>query len=384
MAGAALQVGSGAHGRARRHGARQAGVDRRRCGELSGCAMLTSFETSDIESAAQEGRASRACRQVVRLTWRLARRVAILLAVSVVIFAVLRLLRADPVAMLMAPNASLADITALRHTLGLDQPVAVQYTRWLGGMLHGDFGHSLQNGQPIGPVLAAALPTTIQLLCGGLLLGVSGGIASGIYAFGRRDTVAEKVSELVNGLAISIPDFLWGILLILAPIDNQYTVARHTGALLIDTLIDGQFAAFGNALLHLVLPCVALGMGIAPPLMRILRSSLLDTYAEEYIAAARLRGLSEAQILFRHGLRNAALPTINVLAMQVSLLIGGTLLIEKVFGMPGIGSLMVNAIGARDLPMIQALALVYAVIVQGVNALTDAFEVLFNPRLRLE
>jgi len=358
--------------------------------------MLTSFETSGIESAAQEGRALRACRQVVRLTWRLARRVAILLAVSVVIFAVLRLLRADPVAMLMAPNASLADITALRHTLGLDQPVTVQYARWLGGMLHGDFGHSLQNGQPIGPVLAAALPTTIQLLCGGLLLGINGGIASGIYAFSRRDTLAEKVSELVNGLAISIPDFLWGILLILAfgialkwlpflgPIDNQYTVARHTGALLIDTLIDGKFAAFGNALLHLVLPCVALGMGIAPPLMRILRSSLLDTYAEEYIAAARLRGLSEAQILFRHGLRNAALPTINILAMQVSLLIGGTLLIEKVFGMPGIGSLMVNAIGARDLPMIQALALVYAVVVQGVNALTDAFEVLFNPRLRIE
>jgi peptide/nickel transport system permease protein len=358
--------------------------------------MLTSFETSGIESSVREGRASRACRQVVRLAWRLARRVAILLAVSVVIFAVLRLLRADPVAMLMAPNASLADITALRHTLGLDQPVTVQYARWLGGMLHGDFGHSLQNGQPIGPVLAAALPTTIQLLCGGLLLGVGGGIASGIYAFSRRDTVAEKVSELVNGLAISIPDFLWGILLILAfgialkwlpflgPIDNQYTVALHTGALLIDTLIDGQFAAFGNALLHLVLPCVALGMGIAPPLMRILRSSLLDTYAEEYIAAARLRGLSEAQILFRHGLRNAALPTINILAMQVSLLIGGTLLIEKVFGMPGIGSLMVNAIGARDLPMIQALALVYAVVVQGVNALTDAFEVLFNPRLRIE
>lgn len=358
--------------------------------------MLTSFDTSVMVSLPQHGRLARMWRQALRLVLRLARRFAMLLAVSAVIFAVLRLLRADPVAMLMAPNASIAEITALRHSMGLDQPLLVQYARWLGGMLHGDFGHSIQNDQPIGPLLAAALPTTIQLLGGGLLLGISAGIASGIYAFSRRDTMAEKAAELLNGLAISIPDFLWGILLILmfgialkwlpflGPIDNQYVVVRHTGALLIDTLIDGQFTAFGNVLMHLVLPCVALGMGIAPPLMRILRSSLLDTYAEEYIAAARLRGLSESQILFRHGLRNAALPTINILAMQVSLLIGGTLLIEKVFGMPGIGSLMISAIGARDLPLIQAVALVYAVVVQAVNGLTDAAELLLNPRLRVQ
>ncbi|MDE1180017.1 ABC transporter permease [Paraburkholderia sp.] len=343
-----------------------------------------------------ESRAARVNRRVVRMAWRLCRRIAILLAVSVVIFGVLRLLRADPAAMMLAPNASLAEIAAVRHALGLDQPLAVQYLRWLGGVLHGDFGRSMQNGLPVGQLIAAALPTTLELLFGGLLLGVSAGVASGIYAFSRRGRFAEKLCELLNGLAMSVPDFLWGILLILSfgillkwlpflgPIDNAYTVARHTGFLLIDTLIDGQFAAFGNALLHLVLPCVALGMGIAPPLMRILRSSLLGTYTEEFILAARLRGLTEAQILRHHGWRNAALPTLNILAMQVSLLIGGTLLIEKVFGMPGIGSLMVNAIGARDLPVIQALALVYAVVVQGANALTDALEMVLNPRLRIQ
>jgi ABC-type dipeptide/oligopeptide/nickel transport system permease component len=333
--------------------------------------------------------------RIVKVTMRLARRIVILLAVSVVIFGALRLLRSDPAAMLLPPNASVAQIAEMRHSLGLDQPIAVQYLHWLAAMLHGDFGHSLQNGQPAGVLIAGALPTTLQLLAGGLLLGVLAGIASALYAFSRRDTLAERICEMLNGLAMAVPDFLWGILLVLlfgialrwlpflGPIDNAYTVARHTGFLLLDTLIDGQFAAFGNALLHLVLPCVALGMGIAPPLMRILRSSLLDTYAEEYIHAARLRGLSEAQILWRHGWRNAALPTLNILAMQVSLLIGGTLLVEKVFGMPGIGTLMVNAIGARDLPVIQALALIYAFVVQCSNAAADALEVLLNPRLRM-
>lgn len=331
-----------------------------------------------------------------QILWRLGRRVVILLAVSMVVFAVLRLLPTDPAVLLLPPNAPLSQLLALRHTLGLDRPISIQYLQWLGHALRGDFGNSLQNNQPVGPQIRAALPTTLQLLFGGLFLGVIAGIGSGIYAFKRRGTRAEAAAELANGLAISVPDFLWGIVLILGfgialrwlpfvgQIDNAYMVAPHTGFLLLDTLIDGQFLAFGNALLHLVLPCVALAMGIAPPMMRILRSSLLDTFAEEYINAARLRGLSESHILRIHGLRNAALPTLNIVAMQVSLLIGGTLLIEKVFGMPGIGSLMISAISAHDLPMIQALAMIYAVCVQLVNGLTDALEVFFNPRLRFQ
>ncbi|MGF6674303.1 ABC transporter permease [Paraburkholderia tuberum] len=351
--------------------------------------------STSIEVSTPRERGSFAQHRAVKFARRVARRVVILLAVSVVIFGALRLLRSDPAAMLLPPNASVAQIAEVRHTLGLDQPLAVQYLHWLAGMLSGDFGRSVQNGQPVGALIASALPTTLQLLFGGLLLGVLAGIVSAVYAFSRRDTLAERLCEMLNGLAMGVPDFLWGILLVLlfgialrwlpflGPIDNAYAVARHTGFLLVDTLLDGQWAAFGNALQHLVLPCMALGMGIAPSLMRILRSSLLDTYAEEYIHAARLRGLTEAQILRQHAWRNAALPTLNILAMQVSLLIGGTLLVEKVFGMPGIGTLMINAIGARDLPVIEALALIYAVVVQCSNAAVDALEVLLNPRLRV-
>lgn len=330
-----------------------------------------------------------------RFVLRVMRRMAILLAVSVVIFGALRLLHTDPAAQLLPANASLAQVASVRHMLGLDQPVAAQYARWLTAMMHGDFGRSLQNGQPVGALILGALPTTLQLLAGGMLLGVVGGVGSALYAFVRRGTVMERVCEMLSGLAMALPDFLWGILLVLlfgialhwlpflGPIDSTYVVARHTGFLLVDALIDGQFAAFGNALAHLVLPCMALALGIAPPLMRVLRSNLLDTYAEEYIHAARLRGLSESQILRLHGWRNAALPTINMLAMQMSLLIGGTLLVEKVFGLPGIGTLMINALGARDLPVIEALALIYAVVVQCSNAAADALEMLLNPRLRI-
>ncbi len=350
---------------------------------------------TDTKSAGVGGRGPIA-NAISRIVRRLGRRILILLAVSIVVFAVLRLLPTDPAAMLLPPNASRAALIALRHALGLDTPIPVQYLQWLWHALKGDLGSSLQNNQPVAQQILAALPTTLQLLVGGLLLGVVAGVASGIYAFKRRGTRAEALAEVGNGIAISIPDFLWGILLILGfgialkwlpfigSIDSGYSVTSHTGFLLLDTLIDGQIFAFGNVLLHLMLPCIALAMGIAPPLMRILRSSLLDVYEEEYITAARLRGLSGPEILRIHGLRNATLPALNVLGMQVSLLIGGTLLIEKVFGMPGIGSLMITAISAHDLPMIQALAMIYAICVQIVNGLTDALEVIFNPRLRFQ
>ena len=368
------------------HGAQRAG----NAGADAG-ATVSSFASPAAETAAR----SAARRQKVRrFGLRLLRRIATMLAVSVVVFIVLRLLPADPVAMLLPPNASQADVQIMRHSLGLDRPLPVQYLHWLGDLARGQLGNSLQTGQPVASLILHALPTTLQLLAGGLLLGVLGGVGTGIFAFLKRDTRAEQVAEVANGLALSIPDFLWGILLMLAfgiglrwlpfvgPLDGRYTVVGHTGFLLLDALIDGQFAAFGNALWHLVLPCVALALGIAPPLMRLLRSSLLEVYADDYVTAARLRGLSDREILWRHGLRNAALPSLNVLGIQISLMIGGTLLVEKVFGMPGIGAVMISAIGAHDLPTIQALALLYALVVQIANAVVDALELMWNPRLR--
>jgi len=326
--------------------------------------------------------------------WRILWRVPLLLFLAAVVFLVLRVLPADPLAMLLPPSATEADVKALTQALGLDQPVPVQFGIWLGNALQGDLGRSMQSGLGVTPLILKALPTTLQLIFCGLLLGVVFGIGGGLLAFRYRGTRIERAVEVINSVSISVPEFLWAILLILGvgiglqwlpflgPLDAGLVVPSVTGFLLIDALVAGDFAAWWSAIKHLALPSIALSLGIAPPLMRILHSSLLDAYTEDYVAAARLRGLSENRILVRHALKNAALPTVSMLGIQASTVIGGTLLIETIFGFPGIGSLMVNAIGALDLPMIQGLALTYAVAVQAVNMVTDAVLLLLNPRLR--
>lgn len=326
--------------------------------------------------------------------WRILWRVPMLLALSALVFVLLRVLPADPLGMLLPPSATEADVQALTEALGLDRPIPVQYGIWLGNALQGDLGRTMQAGLAVTPLILKAVPVTLQLIFCGLALGMLLGIGGGLLAFRWRGTRVERAIQVLNSIWISVPEFLWAILLILGvgiglqwlpflgQLDAGLMVEPVTGFLLLDALIAGDLAAWWSALKHLALPSIALSLGIAPPLMRILHSSLTEAYAEDYVAAARLRGLGEGHILVRHALKNAALPTVSMLGIQTSTVVGGTLLIETIFGFPGIGSLMVNAIGAHDLPMIQGLALTYAIAVQAVNMLTDTVLLLLNPRLR--
>lgn len=334
------------------------------------------------------------CMTVLSMLWRLFWRVPMLLLVAAVVFFVLRVLPANPVGMLLPPGATAADLKALTESLGLDQPIYVQFVIWVGHALQGDFGRTLQGGMDVGTLILGALPVTLQLMFCGLLLGGIFGVGGGLLAFRFRGTRIERAIEFINSVAISIPEFLWAILLVigvgiwlqwlpfLGQLDAGFVVPRVTGFLLVDALIAGDFAAWWNALEHLALPAIAMSFAIAPPLMRILHSSLMEAYTDDYVTAARLRGLGETRVLVHHALKNAALPTVSMLGVQTSMVIGGTLLIETIFGFPGIGSLMVGAIGTRDLPMIQGLALTYAVGVLLVNMLTDVVLLLLNPRLR--
>lgn len=330
-----------------------------------------------------------------RLLYRLGTRVLMMLVVALIVFVVLRIMPVDPLGMLLPATATPADIAALTHSLGLDRPLPVQFLIWLGDVAHGDFGRSIQSGHEVGPLIVQALPITLQLIFCGLTLGIVSGLAGGLLAFRCLGTPAERLIDVGNSVAISVPEFLWAILMILGlgiglhwlpflgPIDAAITLPRITGFSLIDAILAGSPAAFGSVVAHLVMPTVALALGIAPPLLRMLRSSLIEVYNEDYIVAARLRGQSENRILLRHALRNAALPTLSMIGMQAGTVIGGTLLLETIYGFPGIGSLMVTAIASHDLPVIQGLALTYAVAVLAMNMLTDALLVLINPRLRL-
>jgi ABC-type dipeptide/oligopeptide/nickel transport system permease component len=338
--------------------------------------------------------AAHALQMLQALIQRLASRILMMLFVALIVFIVLRVLPVDPLGMLLSPNATKADAIALRHTLGLDLPLYRQFLIWLQHALAGDFGISIQSGRAVGPLILDALPTTLQLVACGLLLGVLTGIVSGLLAFRYRGTRIESGIEIGNSIAISIPDFLWAILMILGlgiglrllpflgPIDASISVPSVTGFLLLDSLLDANGNAFLSTLAHLVMPSMAMALGIAPPLMRILRSSLIEVYNEDYIVAARLRGISENGILLHHALRNAALPTVSMIGMQAGTVIGGTLLLESIYGFPGIGNLMVSAIANHDLPVIQGLALTYALSVLIMNMCTDTLLLIINPRLR--
>ena len=329
------------------------------------------------------------------LVHRIGTRVLMMLVVALVVFVVLRILPVNPLGMLLPATATAADVAALTHTLGLDKPLWAQFLVWLGQVVQGDFGASIQSGRAVGPLILQALPTTLQLIACGLALGILLGVASGLLAFRFLGRPMERALDVGGSIAISVPDFLWAILMILGlgiglrwlpflgPIDAAFNLPRVTGFMLVDAVLAGDVAAFGSVVAHLAMPTLALALGIAPPLMRILRSSLIEVYNEDYIVAARLRGLSENRILFKHALRNAALPTLSMIGMQAGTIIGGTLLLETIFSFPGIGSLMVTAIANHDLPVIQGLALTYAVAVLAMNMLTDALLVLVNPRLRL-
>jgi ABC-type dipeptide/oligopeptide/nickel transport system permease component len=321
--------------------------------------------------------------------------IPILLAVSALLFCVLRVLPVDPAAMSLPPMATLTEIEAKRHEMGLDRPLPEQYFIWLTDALHGDFGRSIQYRRDSGSLVATALPATIQLAAAAMVIAAIIGIGGGLLMFRVRGTVIEPLTDMMSILLLSIPDFLWGLILLfvfgvmlhLLPFTGQVApglpVPRITGFLLLDALLVGRPDIFLSACRHLMLPAVALGLAFSPTIMRVLRSSLFDVYHEDYIQQARLRGLSEGHILLGHAFKNASLPTLTLAGVQFGILFSGTLLIEVIYSYPGMGNLMVDAVRNADLPLIQAIGLTYCIVMLLINTVVDSLYVVLNPKLRV-
>ena len=318
----------------------------------------------------------------------------IVLTVSLLLFVALRMLPVDPAAMSMPPNATIEDVEAKRHAMGLDRPVAEQYAIWLRDVLHGDFGQSIQLRRDAGRLVATALPATIQLAVCAMVIASLLGLGGGLLLFHWRGGVSEIIGEFGTTILLSIPEFLWALLFILlfgvlvpvlpfiGQLGPQFSVVPITGFLLLDALLWHQPQAFLSAVLHLLLPAAALGIAFSPTIMRVLRSSLLDVYHEDYIRQARLRGISERRILLVHALPNATLPTLTLMGVQFGFMFGGTLLVELVYSYPGLGNLMVDAVRNADLPVIQTVGLTYCVVVLLIGTVVDALILMLNPRLR--
>lgn len=336
---------------------------------------------------------------IASLGWRLLLAVPVLLLATLVLFVVLRVLPADVAAMALAPGATEAEIAAMRAALGLDWLLPVQYVIWLGQMLSGEWGLSAQLGVPVARLVGTALPATLELaalalvVCG--VLGFCGGLL--LFALRRQGGQREgraALAETGTALMMAVPALLWALLLVLVfalawpvvPVGGRLAPGlawpTGTGFLLVDALAAGDAALFGSALGHLVLPAVALGLAFAPPVMRVLGAALAEAHRAPFVDQARLRGLSGAQLLWGQALPLAAVPALAALGRQFVLLLGGAAVVEAVCGYPGLGRLLVEAVRAADLPVLQAAGLAFAAVTVLAQAVVEGVCRGLAPRVR--
>lgn len=300
--------------------------------------------------------------------------VGILAVVSVLVFAVTHVLPGNVAQMILGQFAAPESLQALEKKLGLNDPLPVQYWRWAKTFLRGDLGNSLTMERPIAPLLGTALQRSVILALGALLTVTLVGILLGVVAAVHRNRSWDHAVAVFSGLGISVPEFFWGIILMLL-------LSRYLGWLPASgyvPLADG----LRPWLLHLVAPVATLTFTLIAHVSRLTRSSLLEVLQSPYIRAARAKGLPERRILVRHALRNALLPTITVLALDLGWLIGGIVVVETVFAFPGFGRLLVYAVQHRDLPMIQASIMVVTAVYALANLGADLLYAALNPRIR--
>jgi len=318
-----------------------------------------------------------------------------LIGVTVAAFALIRLIPGDPVEIMMGERRlEPAAHAALMQRLGLDQPLHLQYLHYLGSLLHGDLGQSLVTREPVAAEFAALFPATIELAMAALLLALAIGLTLGLIAALERGSL---VDQGVMGLATvghSMPVFWWGLMLIMlfsvqlgwTPVSGrvgiEFDIPVVSGFMLVDALLSDEAGAFVSAVQHLVLPAVVLGTIPMAVIARMTRSSMLEVLREDYMRTARAKGLAPWRVVIVHGLRNALIPVITVLGLQVGSLLGGAVLTETIFSWPGIGKWLIDAIGRRDYPVVQAGILVSALIFIGVNLAVDLLYGVINPRIR--
>ncbi len=292
----------------------------------------------------------------------------VVFGVVTLVFLLIHLVPGDPVEVMLGENARPADREALRQALGLDQPLLIQWLNYWGNLIQGDLGTSLHSRQAVSELLAERLPATFQLAVAGLLVAVVIALPLGSLAALRQDSIWDRGAMTFSMLGVSIPNFWMGPLLIL-----------------VFSLWLGWLPVSGRGdPLALVLPALTLGTALAAILARMIRSALLEIVHEDYIRTARAKGLGEAAIILRHALRNAALPVITILGLQLGTLLGGAVITEIIFSWPGIGQLMVESIQRRDYPVVQACVLIISLSYVTVNTLTDLAYAWLDPRIRFE
>ena len=328
------------------------------------------------------------------LGWRLLQLAIVLIGVSAIVFFTMHVLPGDVALLLLGDRGTAEQLARLREQLGLDQPVIVQYLRFVTEAAHGDFGTSLTSNHPAFADVIAAFPVTLQLTLAALALATLIGVPLGVFVSLRPGTASDNLAMTFTLFGVSMPIFWLGLMLLLLfgatldwlPIGGLFGVGveprRVTGMSVIDALLSGDRATFIDSLRHLVLPAATLATIPLALIARITRAEMLATATQDHVRTARAKGLPPGRVVLRHILRNALIPIVTVIGLQLGLLLSGAVLTETIFSLPGLGRLMVDSILSRDYPVVQAGALFIAVVFVLVNLAVDLSYTLLDPRIR--
>ncbi|HSM72453.1 MAG TPA: nickel ABC transporter permease [Anaerolineales bacterium] len=334
----------------------------------------------------------------IKILERVLGTIPIMFGVAIIVFFFIRLTPGDPVDIMMGQGGAISagELEQLREEFHLNEPLHIQLWYFLRDAAKGDLGHSYVLKQPVTTLIGERLPATIELAAGALFFSLLVAFPIGVVSAVRQNSWLDRISMSTAFLGISMPGFWLGIILILLfsvqlhwlPVQGRISLGtglqERTGYFVLDSILTGNMRALQSSLLHLVLPSVTLGAPVAAVIARVLRSSMLETLRSDYVTLARSKGMAEWWVIIKHALRNAMIPTVTVVGLQVGILLGGNMVIETVFGWPGLGRMVVKAIFDRDFPLIQGAVMIYAFTFVMANLIVDVMYTYLNPRIRLQ
>jgi peptide/nickel transport system permease protein len=325
---------------------------------------------------------------------RLATTAVTLFGVAVIVFFVIRVVPGNPIAMMLPPGATEADVAQLTALYGLDKSIPQQFLIWGAGVLQGDFGASITSRQPVLDLVLGRLPATLELSVMALVIAVALGGFMALTGTRLRGSKTEAAIDVGNGVALSVPDFLWGLVLILlfgvlvpvfhisGRVTPSLDLPFSTNFYLFESVLRLRFDLWADIVGHMFMPALALAIPLAAIIGQLLKQSLKETMNLDYVTLARTKGYGENHVILSEALPNAILPTLTLVGVQFTFLIGGTVIIERLFSYEGLGNMAIDAVINRDLPLIQGIVILFAVIFTAVNLAVDLCYAALNPRLR--
>jgi ABC-type dipeptide/oligopeptide/nickel transport system permease component len=325
---------------------------------------------------------------------RLAGTIPVLLLISLLVFLLIHAAPGDPTLLLLGEETNAAEVARAKERWGLDQPLFVQYLKFLKSAAAGDFGKSFKYAEPVARVIKTRLPATIELAIFAIIIATLLAIPLGVWAGAKPNSWVDNLGTTFGLFGISMPSFWLAIMLILLlagvlnllPTSGRSTYGiagpEQTGFYIYDSIMQKNWQAVWDALTHIFLPALALGVNMLGILMRVTRSAILEVMNEDYVVTARAKGLAENKVVWRHVTRNALIPVITVVGLELGTLLSGSIIVETVFAWPGSGSLLITALNARDYPLVTGLVMTYTVAFVTINLIIDGLYAVVDPRIR--